>query len=481
MTMPDHRLRLTRRHFFEQAFGKALGIGIGTAALASVFDEKLFAQGLPKSLGAHPYDFAPKAKRIIYLQHNGGPPHLDLFDYKPMLVKHDQEPVPEELMKGVRFAFIRGTPKLQKSPFAFKQHGQGGVWLSETLPHLAKIVDDIVFIRSMHTTQFNHTPAQILQMTGHQIPGRPSFGSWLSYGIGTEAKDLPAFIVMMSGEASPCGGASLWSSGFAPTVHQGVALQKTGDPIKFLSNPGKMTGDTRKRSIDLINALNQEHYEQEEDPEIYTRIAQYEMSYKMQASVPGLMDTSTEPEHIHRLYGTTPNSPSYAHNCLLARRFIERGVRFVQLTHRVWDMHGNDFNEDVVNKTPLACRQTDQASAALITDLKQRGLLDETLVIWAGEFGRTPMRQESSYLGRDHHPTCYTIWMAGGGLKRGVVYGASDDFGFNIAENPVSVHDVNATILHLMGIDHERLTYKFAGRNFRLTDVEGIVLKPLIA
>lgn len=473
-------LNITRRHFFDQAFGKAVGVGIGSAALATVLGEPASAQDLTKSLGAHPFDFAPKAKSIIFLQQNGGPPHIDMFDYKPALEKHDQEPIPESLIKGERFAFIRGVPKVQKSPFTFRQYGQSGVWLSNILPHTAKIVDDIAFIRSMHTTQFNHGPAQIFQMTGFQIPGRPAFGSWVSYGIGSESKDLPAYVVMLSGDANPCGGAAIWSSGFLPTVHQGVSLQKKGDPIKFLSNPEGMKAETRRESLDLIRDLNSEHLEEVGDPEINTRIVQYELAYKMQTSVPGLMDVASEPESIHKLYGTTPGKPSFANNCLLARRLVERGVRFVQLTHRQWDMHGATFDEDVVNKTPAACRETDQSSAALIQDLKQRGLLDTTLVIWAGEFGRTPMRQESPYLGRDHHTKAYTIWTAGGGIKPGIVYGKTDDFGYNIEENPVSVHDVNATALRLLGIDHTKLTYKFAGRNFRLTDVEGEVIKPLI-
>ena len=472
---------VTRRHFFDRAFGSAVGIGIGSAALSTLIGQNLSAQTLPKNLGVHPFDFAPKAKSVIYLQQNGGPPHIDMFDYKPTLEKRDQEPIPESLIQGERFAFIRGVPKVQKSPFTFKQYGQSGIWLANILPHTAKIVDDIAFIRSMHTTQFNHGPAQIFQLTGHQIPGRPSFGSWLSYGIGSESKDLPAYVVMLSGDANPCGGAAIWSSGFLPTLHQGVSLQKKGDPIKFLSNPEGMKPETRRRALDLIGTLNSQRLEEKGDPEINTRIVQYELAYKMQTSVPGLMDIASEPESIQKLYGTTPGQASYANNCLLARRLVERGVRFVQLTHRRWDMHGATFDEDVINKTPAACRETDQPSAALIQDLKQRGLLDTTLVIWAGEFGRTPMRQESPYLGRDHHTKAYTIWMAGGGIKPGIAYGSTDDFGYNIAENPVSVHDVNATALYLLGLDHTKLTYKFAGRNFRLTDVEGEVVKPLLA
>jgi hypothetical protein len=474
-------LRISRRYFFEQVFGKAVGISVGSAALASLLAEDASAQSLPRSLGAQPYDFAPKAKRIIYLQQNGGAPHIDLFDYKPTLEKRNDEPCPESLLNGERFAFIKGIPKLLKSPFSFKQYGQSGMWISNLLPHTAKIVDDVAFIRSMHTTQFNHGPAQILQMSGFQIPGRPSFGSWISYGIGSEAQDLPAFIVMLSGNANPCGGAALWDSGFLPTTHQGVSLQKQGDPIKFLSNPQGMSIETRRTSLDLAGKLNSVHLRENGDPEINTRIVQYEMAFKMQASVPELMDLSSEPQSTLNLYGAKPGKPSFANNCLLARRLVERGVRFVQLTHRTWDMHGLASDDDLVNHCPAACAETDQPSAALVQDLKQRGLLDDTLVIWASEFGRTPVRQEGAYMGRDHHPKAYTIWMAGAGVKPGVAYGSTDEFGYNIAENPVSIHDVNATILHLLGIDHTRLTYRFAGRDFRLTDVEGDVVRPVLA
>jgi Protein of unknown function (DUF1501) len=398
-----------------------------------------------------------------------------------MLEKWDGEPAPDSLIKGERFAFIRGNPKLLKSPFTFKQYGQSRMWLSNLLPQTAKVIDDLSFIRSMHTTQFNHGPAQIFQMTGHQIPGRPSFGAWLSYGIGSENKDLPHFVVMLSGTTNPDGGSTLWSSGFLPTRYQGVSFQKKGDPIKFLSNPSGVTPSTRLQTLELIDALNSEHLEQVGDPEITTSIKQFELAYRMQTSVPGLMDLRSEPESIHKMYGTTPGTSSFANNCLLARRLIERGVRFVQLCHRNWDAHGFNPQYDLINQISLACRQTDRPSAALIQDLKQRGLLDTTLVIWASEFGRTPVKQEQLFLGRDHHPKAYTIWMAGGGIKPGVVYGQTDEFGYNIAENPVAVHDVNATALRLLGIDHTKLTYYFAGRNFRLTDVEGEVLTPLIA
>jgi len=467
------QLDVTRRHFFEQAFGKAVGVGIGSSALASL----LQAQGAPQ----HVLDFAPKAKHVIYLEQCGGPPHIDMFDFKPELIKRDGEPTPESLIKGERFAFITGTPKLQKSPFSFKQYGKSGATLCNLLPHLAEVVDDVAFVKSMYTTQFNHGPAQVFQMTGHQIPGRPSFGAWLSYGIGSESKELPAFVVLLSGAANPDGGSVCWECGFLPTVHQGVAFQKTGEPVNFVSNPEGMTAETRRRSLNMIGRLNQDHLETMQDPEISTRIAAYEMAYKMQTSVPGLMEIASEPASVHEMYGTTPGQSSFSNNCLLARRLVERGVRFVQLCHRNWDMHGLNYNEDVINKAPLACRETDQGSAGLIKDLKQRGLLESTLIIWAGEFGRTPMRQAGPFLGRDHHPKGYTIWMAGGGVKPGISFGQTDEFGYNAVVDRVSVHDLNATALHLLGIDHKKLTYRFQGRDFRLTDVEGEVVKPLLA
>jgi hypothetical protein len=426
-------------------------------------------------------DFAPKAKSVIYLQQCGGPPHIDMFDYKPALEKWNGQPTPESLIKGERFAFITGAPTLQQSPFTFRRYGKSGATLCNLLPHLAEVVDDVTFIKSMYTTQFNHGPAQVFQMTGHQIPGRPSFGSWLSYGIGSEVKDLPTFVVLLSGAAIPDGGSTCWECGFLPTVHQGVAFQKTGEPVNYVANPEGMSAETRRRSLNTIGRLNQEHFEEVQDPEISTRIAAYEMAFKMQTSVPGLIDVSREPASIHEMYGTTPGQSSFANNCLLARRLVERGVRFVQLCHRNWDMHGLNYNEDVINKAPLACRETDQGSAALIQDLKQRGLLDSTLIIWGGEFGRTPMRQPGPFLGRDHHPKGYTVWIAGGGVKPGISYGETDEFGYNAVVDRVSVHDLNATALRLLGIDHKKLTYRFQGRDFRLTDVEGEPIQKLLS
>ena len=480
---PEHIKQTTRRHFFQEVFGTA-GFGIGAAALAGLLgsERDLSAQTLPQSLGKHPFDFAPKAKSVIYLQQAGGVPHIDMWDYKPVLAQRDGEPVPESLIKGERFAFLRGVPNLANTPFTFKQHGKNGLYLCNLLPNLATVVDDIAWVQGMHTTQFNHGPAQIFQMTGHQIPGRPAFGAWLSYGIGSEAKDLPAYVVLLSGMSNPDGGSACWSSGWLPTVHQGVPFQKRGDAINFVSNPEGMKKETRRRILDTVRDLNQEHLDVAGDPEITTRISQYELAYKMQASVPGLMDLDGEAAAIREMYGYTGRgTPSYANNCLLARRLVERGVRFVQLSHRYWDMHGVTYNEDIVNKTTAACAQTEKATAALIKDLKQRGMLDTTLVIWASEFGRTPMRQPGPYFGRDHHPKGYTVWIAGGGIKAGTIYGATDEFGYNAVDKPTTPYDINATALHLLGIDHTKLTYKFAGRNFRLTDVEGNVINELIA
>jgi hypothetical protein len=414
----------------------------------------------------------------------GAPSQLDLFDYKPSLKRLDGQPCPEELIKGERFAFIKGVPKLLGSPHEFQKHGKSGAELSNLLPHLANIVDDVAIVKSMHTTQFNHAPAQIFLNSGHQIPGRPSMGSWLTYGLGSENKDLPGFVVLLSGQNAPDGGKSCWGSGFLPSTYQGVEFRRSGDPVLFLSNPEGMSSETRRRSLDLLKDMNTTHATDTGDPEIASRIASYEMAFRMQTSVPELADISSEPDHVQKLYGTEPDKNSFANNCLLARRLVERGVRCVQLYHRGWDTHGSSNNEDIVNKLTMLCRQTDQAAAALIRDLKQRGLLDSTIVVWGGEFGRTPMNEErngSKFLGRDHHPRAFTMWMAGGGIKPGVTIGKTDDVGYNIVEDAISVHDLHATLLHLMGIDHTKLTYKFQGRDFRLTDVHGELVRKLIA
>jgi hypothetical protein len=459
----DPLLSLTRRHFFHSA----AALGLAPAALAQP--------------GIH---HKAKAKSIIFLFMAGAPSQLDLFDDKPKLRQLDGKPCPEELIKGERFAFIKGVPNLLGSPHEFKRHGGSGMTLSNLLPHTAGIANYVAFVKSMHTTQFNHAPAQIFLNTGHQIPGRPSMGSWLSYGLGTENKDLPAFVVLLSGKNAPDGGKSCWGSGWLPSAHQGVEFRRSGDPVLFLSNPDGVSGDTRRRSLDLLRDMNQARMADVGDPEIASRVSNYELAYKMQSSVPELSDISREPAHIHDLYGTEPGRNSFANNCLLARRLVERGVRTVQLYHRGWDTHGSSHDEDIVNRLHQLCREVDRASAALVRDLKQRGLLDSTIVVWGGEFGRTPMneaRRGSKFLGRDHHNRAFTMWMAGGGFKPGAVLGATDDIGYNIVEDPVSVHDLHATILHLMGIDHTRLTFRFQGRDFRLTDVHGELIRKIVA
>ena len=461
----------TRRHFFQQT-----GFGLGSLALSSLLNDKLLAQdGKPH--------LAPKAKNIIYLFMAGGPSQLDLFDYKPALIKHDGEDCPAEYLQGERFAFTKGVPKLQATPFSFKQHGQSGNQLSEVIPHLAQHADDLTIIRSMKTTQFNHAPAQIFMNTGHQIAGRPSFGSWLSYGLGSENKDLPAFVVLVSvGSGRPdCQPLydRLWGSGFLPSQYQGVKFQSGADKVHFLSNPPGINKQVRGDYLDALAKLNQENSKEFGDPEVLTRIAQYEMAYRMQTSVPDLTDLSKESEKTMERYGPDAKKPgTYAANCILARRLAERGVRCIQLFHRGWDQHA-----DLPKAITGQCRDTDQPTAALLMDLKERGMLDDTLIVWGGEFGRTVYSQgkltETNY-GRDHHPRAFTIWLAGGGIKPGISIGETDDFSYNITRDPIHVHDLNATILHCLGVDHKRLTYKYQGRNFRLTDVHGEVIKQIL-
>jgi hypothetical protein len=470
----------TRRQFF-----KDCGTGLGTLALASLLNESLFA-GAPASdpLAPKPPHFPARAKRIIYLHMAGSPSTLDLFDYKPKLIELNGKPCPESYIRGQQFAFIKGVPKLLGTPHKFAKHGRSGQEISSALPHLARVADDIAIVKSMRTDQFNHAPAQLFLHTGSPRLGRPSMGSWLSYGLGSENRDLPGFVVLVSGTAAPDGGASLWGSGFLPTVHQGVQLRSQGDPVMFLSNPAGMDRAGRRRSLDALQSLNRLHLSAVGDPEILTRISQFEMAYRMQASVPELMDISREPREVHELYGTQPGKKAFSNNCLLARRLIESGVRFVQLYHWGWDSHGDSMGNDLRYGMVDRCRETDRPVAALIQDLKRRGLLKDTLVVWGGEFGRTPMNEErngSKWLGRDHHQHAFTIWMAGGGVKPGITLGATDELGYHVVEDAVHVHDLQATILHLMGLNHEKLTYRFQGRDYRLTDVEGNVVKKLLA
>lgn len=469
---------ITRRHFFTQS-----GFGIGSIALSALLNENLFAQSPENPTKPKAPHFKPKAKKIIFLFMAGAPSQLDLFDYKPKLKELNERNIPEEFIQGERFAFIKGVPQLLGSPYEFKPCGKSGAILSDLLPHLQEVADDLAIVRSMHTDQFNHAPAQIFMNTGHQLIGRPSMGAWLTYGLGSECTDLPGFVVLVSGIGQPDGGKSCWGSGFLPSVYQGVEFRSQGDPVLFVSNPRGMNATQRRRSLDALRDLNQMRLQEIGDPEIATRIASYEMAYRMQTSVPDLTNISKEPKGIHEMYGTEPGKVSFANNCLLARRLVERGVRFVQLYHRGWDSHGTSTGDDIIHSLPQRCKETDQATAALIKDLKQRGLLDDTLIIWGGEFGRTPMnekRNNSKFLGRDHHPRAFTMWLAGAGVRKGSTLGTTDELGYNAVEDRVHVHDLNATILHLMGLDHTKLTFKFQGREFRLTDVHGNVVQKLL-
>jgi hypothetical protein len=466
----------TRRRFLQRC-----GTGMGALALSSLLNEKLFSATPGEPVLGKPH-FAPKAKSIIYLFQSGGPSHLDLFDPKPELTKRNGQQVPEDLVKNIRLAQIGKNAKLLASPYTFARYGKSGMWLSELLPQLRTIVDDVCFVQGFHSEAFNHDPATLFMNTGAQLAGRPAMGSWFSYGLGSENKDLPAYVVLMTGVGQPLTNAS-WGSGFLPTMHQGVTLRSQGDPVLYVGNPEGMGSKRRRQSLDALKDLNQMRHEVLQDPEIQTRIAAYEMAYKMQTSVPEVMDISKETAKTHEAYGTTPGQASFANNCLLARRLVERGVRFVQLYHRGWDHHGGP-DGNLVFDLKKRCAETDQPAVALVRDLKERGLLDETLVVWGGEFGRTPMMQGAlspDQIGRDHHPHGYTIWMAGGGIKPGVVYGRTDDFGFHAVENKVHVHDLHATILHLFGLDHLKLTYRFQGRDYRLTDVHGELVKGILA
>jgi hypothetical protein len=432
--------------------------------------------------------FAPRAKRVVYLFMNGAPTHTDLFDYKPLQKTMHGQPVPQEFVAGKRFSTMTGNPKgkLMLAPIEpFKQHGQSGAWVSNFLPHIAKAADDICFIKSMHTTQVNHSPAVSFFLSGGEMPGRPTMGAWLSYGLGSDTESLPSFVVMTSvSKGTTCGQIFYdyyWGSGFLPTRFQGVKFRGGGAPVLYLKNPAGITGGTRRGMLDDLAKLNQMRHKEFGDPEILTRIAQYEMAYRMQTSVPELTDVSSEPKKVLDLYGPqVKERGTFAYNCLMARRLLERGTRFVQVMHAGWDQHGS-----VTTELYTQCKDTDQPSAGLLRDLKQRGLLDDTLIIWGGEFGRTPFLQgdinNRRKWGRDHHPYVFTLWMAGGGVKPGVTYGASDELGMNPTENPVHVHDFQATLLHLLGIDHEQFTYKFQGRRYRLTDVHGKLVKGILA
>ncbi len=478
----DRMLSRTRRWFLKDS-----ALGIGATALAgllaqetqggSIKVENPLAPKLPPQIA--------RAKRVIYLHMTGSPPHLDLFDYKPELVKLDGQDCPNSFLEGKRFAFTSGVPKLLGTPRQFAQHGKGGVWLSDAVPNLHGVADELCVIRSMHTDQFNHAPAELLMYTGSPRSGRPSLGSWVTYGLGSENENLPAFVVLISSGVQPNGGKNSFGSGFLPSVYQGVQCRSQGDPVLYVSDPAGMDRALRRRSLDTLQELNQLQAQELGHPETLTRIAQYELAFRMQMSVPEVMDLKNEPQRVLDAYGAEPGKSSLANNCLLARRLIEAGVRYVQLFDWGWDFHGTNPAEDIRDGLTKKCSTMDRPFAALIRELRERGLLDETLIIWGGEFGRTPFREgrtaKGAVLGRDHYPDAYTMMLCGGGAKGGFTYGATDELGFSVAENPVHVHDLQATIMHLLGFDHERLTYRFQGRDYRLTDVHGKVVHDLIA
>lgn len=455
---------LARRWFLQQC-----GVGLGAVALRDMLQA---ADPLAPKRPHH----APTAKNVIFLFMGGGPSHLELFDNKPELAKHEGTLPPANLLEGYRAAFIDPNSTLLGPKFKFARHGESGAELSELIPHTAAIADDIAIVKSLVTDAFNHAPAQVMMSTGTQQFGRPSMGAWTLYGLGSESRDLPGFVVFSSGQKGPSGGNSNWGSGFLPSMYQGVQFRTSGDPVLYLSNPAGVDRRLQRDSLDALGRLNGMRLQEVGDPEIETRISSFEMAYRMQASTPELMDISQEPQHVLDMYGAEPGRPSFANNCVLARRLVERGVRFVELFHESWDQHGS-----LISGLKKNCRDTDKASAALVSDLKQRGLLEDTLVLWGGEFGRTPMVQGGTDDGRDHHPNAFTMWMAGGGIRPGTTIGKSDELGFNVVEDRVHVHDLHATILHLLGFDHTQLTYRFQGRDFRLTDVAGDVVKKLLA
>jgi len=464
----ERRRFLTRRWFFRDC-----GVGLGPIALGSLLQNS--AQAISNPMAPKQPHFAPKAKRVIYLFQAGAPSHLELFDHKPELAKWNGKLPPADLLKGYRAAFISPNSALLGPKYGFKQVGKSGAELGELIPHIGGIADDITIVKSMTTDAFNHAPAQIMMNTGSQQFGRPSMGAWTTYGLGSGSQDLPGYVVFSTGTKGTSGGASNWGCGFLPTAYQGVPFRGQGDPVLFLSNPAGVDQEMQRDTLDSIKRLNEQRLGAIGDPEIATRISSFELAYRMQGVAPEVMDISRESKETLAMYGAEPGKASYANACLLARRLIEKDVRFVQIFHEAWDHHGG-----LTAGLKAQCGQTDQASAALVKDLKQRGLLNDTLVIWGGEFGRTPMVQGGND-GRDHHPNCFTYWLAGGGVKAGFVMGKSDEFGFNVVEDKVHVHDLHATILHLLGFDHTKLTYRFQGRDFRLTDVHGEVVHKLLA
>lgn len=480
----------TRRHFLKES-----AMGLGGLALASLMQS--CGLGSKPAVADNAIDFAHplaprmphfpgKAKSVIYLHMAGAPSQLELFDYKPALQQLNGQDCPQSLLEGKKFAFIRGVPKMLGPQAKFAQYGQSGAWVSENLPHFSKIVDEVSFLKACTTDQFNHAPAQLLIHTGGARLGRPSMGSWATYGLGTENQNLPGFVVLTSGGKAPDAGKSVWGSGFLPSVYQGVQCRSEGDPVLFINDPKGMDRDLRKASINAINEVNAEQYKEYNDPETLSRIAQYEMAYNMQISAPEVMNINDEPAYIHEMYGTQPGQASFANNVLLARKLVEKGVRFIQLFDWGWDSHGTDpgtaIDVGFINK----CRQVDKSMTALILDLKQRGLLEDTLVVWGGEFGRTPMLEnrggkENPFKGRDHHTEAFTMWMAGGGIRKGYTYGETDEIGYSAISGKVTPFDIQATVLNQLGFDHEKFTYNFQGRPFRLTDVHGKVISDIVA
>lgn len=476
----------TRRHFL-----KTCTTGLGGIALAGLFgcsqsQQQVVQAKKEAALLDKISHFAPKAKRVIYLHMAGSPSQFETFEYKPTLNKLHDQLCPESLLEGKKFAFISGTPKMLGHQANFQQYGQSGAWVSDLLPHFSEVVDDVCFLKAVHTEEFNHAPAQLMLFSGSPRLGRPSMGSWVTYGLGSANENLPGYVVLVSGGKTPSAGKSVWGSGFLPSIYQGVQCRSEGDPVLYVSDPKGMSRDLRKHSIDAINQINKQQYEAFGDPETLTRIAQYEMAFKMQVSVPEVMDISDEPDYIHQLYGTEPGKTSFANNCLLARRLAEKDVRFIQLFHWGWDAHGAGEDEALNGGFIRRCQETDRSMTALIKDLKQRGLFEETLIVWGGEFGRTPMLenrvgQANPFIGRDHHNEAYTMWMAGGGIKPGITYGETDEIGYYGVNNRVHIHDLQATILHTLGLNHEQLTYHFQGRDFRLTDLFGNVVHDILA
>ncbi len=479
----QHLQHFTRRHFLHQS-----QLGLGAIALSSLLGRDCPADSLPSvvnPLAPRQPHFPAKAKQVIYLHMTGSPPNLDLWDYKPELVKRDGQDCPDTFLKGRTFAFTTGVPKLLGTPRKFSQYGEGGQWMSDAVPHLHEVADEMCMVHSMYTEQFNHAPAELLLYTGSPRSGRPAMGAWVTYGLGSENEDLPGYVVLISSGVQPNGGKNSFGSGFLPSVFQGVQCRSKGDPVLYASDPPGMDRDLRRKSLDALRDLNELQAQELGHPETVTRIAQYELAYRMQVSVPEVMDISRESQTTLEAYGAKPGEASLANNCLLARRLIEQGVRFVQLFDWGWDFHGTGPDQDIRDGLTKKCGTMDKPIAALIKDLKQRGLLESTLIIWGGEFGRTPFREgrtsKGNVLGRDHYPDCFTMWLAGGGSRGGYSHGETDELGFGVAKDKVHVHDLQATILHLLGFDHTRLSYRFQGRDYRLTDVHGHVVKQLLA